>query len=852
MRALWQLTINGLAGRWGRTAALALAVALATALPVGVATAIATMTTSLGQVVGRIAGLADLRVRHRFGQRFDESLLKEVRRWPEVALAAGRVEGGVTLRCTRNGRKLPVLLRGIEPDVEEQVNPQGFSAGRGVRSAGEVALDHRVRRKLDARVGDVLEVVRPEGPVELTVVGICERPALHVLQQPLAVTLLGVAQELAGQKGLLDRIDVRLAGGADAAAVIRSRAAGLPAGVVFEKAEAAEAGLGRRLRWAELLLYVVTVLASLSSGFLILASLTTAVTQRTRELGVLRCIGAGRGLLAASQLAGGLLVALGGAAVGTPLGLLGAYALYAHFQDALPGGFRVDPAGVAAAAAGSVLAGLLGAAYPALLAATSRPLEALAVRARPPRARHVVVCGSAGLVLVAAQPIVMLLPLETETAFWSWAYVGLPLTFAGYFLLSVPLLVGIARTAGGVLAGAFRVPATLLRQAVLASPMRHGFAGGTLMVGMALLVAQWTEGRSLRVGWLDALKMPDAFVHSFWSLRDAQVAAVRGVDGVTAVCPVALVSVRATRLRFGLDKLLPPNTLFVATDVKALIALTDLDWQEGDPRTALRRLAGGRALLVSRDWRVAHGTGVGAKVPLETVEGTVPFEVVGVIASKGLDLATRSFGIERSYADRAISSVFGTRADAERYFKVRTVNLLLLGLRDDVGDEEIVRRLTEAAPGSVAGTSRAIRRRVERSLDRMVAVTAALALGSLLLACLGVANLTVAEVTARRFEFGVLRAVGAQRGLLGRFVAAQTVIVALVGCAAGTGLGMQLALIGRAFSRRLLGLEYAPRLPWDVVAWGALALIAAALLAALPAMRYVMRQQPLALLARRE
>lgn len=852
MRALWHLTTNSLAGRRWRTVLLVLAVALATALTVGVASAIGTMSRSIVHVVGQVTGLADLRVEHRFGERFDRGLLEEIRRWPEVELAAGRLEGGVTLELKRTGRKVTVLLRGVEPDIEEQLNPRALAAGRMVRSGSEVVFDQRVRRKLDAKVGDVLAATRAEARAELTVVGVLERPKLRVLQRRLAVAPLGRVQELAGGAGLLDRIDVRLRAGADAEAVAAARPAALPAGVVFRTSAAARAGVNRHLRWSKLLLYVLTVLASLSSGFLILTTLTTAVTQRTREMAILRCIGASRAQLAAAQVAGGSLVAVGGAAAGTPLGILVAYALYCRFQEFLPGGFHVNPGDVAVAVSGSLLAGLLGASYPAFLAGAARPLEALTVRARRPKHRHVLLCAAAGLVLASVQPVVQCLPIDGESAFWFWAYVGLPLTFAGVFLLSVPLLVLVARGVGPLLARGLGMPAALLRQSVLATPMRHGFTGGTLMAGLALLVSIWMQGRSATAGYLDGLKMPDAFVHSFWSLSETQWQALRSVEAATEACPAKLFPVRAVGMQLGLKELSPPNTLFVSTDMPAFLEMTDVDWHEGDRRTALRRLEDGRALLVGREWSVAHGVGVGTRLALKTLEGPVDFEVVGVVASRGLDLATGFFGIQKPFTDTAMSSVFGTRADAKRYFGVEGANLVLLSLREDVSDKEAIRQLTAAAPGSVAGTSRAIRRRVTRSLDRLMKVMSSLAVGSLVLACFGVGNLIVAEVVARRFEFGVLRAVGAQRGLLGRLVAGQTLLVALTGCVAGVMLGVEAVLIERVFHRQLMGIDYALHVPWDVIAWGALALIGAALVTALPAVFRVMRRSPRALLARQE
>ncbi len=83
MRALWHLAINDLAGRRGRTVLLVVAVALAMVLTVGVAAAVGTLTGSVQHVVGRVVGLVDLHVRHQFTGRVPQSLLDEVRSWPE-------------------------------------------------------------------------------------------------------------------------------------------------------------------------------------------------------------------------------------------------------------------------------------------------------------------------------------------------------------------------------------------------------------------------------------------------------------------------------------------------------------------------------------------------------------------------------------------------------------------------------------------------------------------------------------------------------------------------------------------------------------------------------------------------
>ncbi len=364
------------------------------------------------------------------------------------------------------------------------------------------------------------------------------------------------------------------------------------------------------------------------------------------------------------------------------------------------------------------------------------------------------------------------------------------------------------------------------------------------MISMALLVIVWTVSCSLMAGWFENLRMPDAFVFAMPSLSNEQWQAIQKVDAATQSCVASAFPVWTVDMQLGVKGITSPRTLFIGADMASFVRMTQLEWYGGDAKTALRRLEGGRALLVSREWSVAHGLGVGSRLPLETLNGTVEFEVAGVVASPGLDLATHALRMGGPFSDVSVSSVFGTREDALSYFGVESPNLALLSLREDTSDEEAVRQLTEAAPQCKVVTSRKIRVSVQGALDRLRAIGSAVAIGTLLLGCLAVGNLIVAEVAMRRFEFGVLLAIGASRGLLGRLVAGQTLIVALVGCLAGTLLGIQHAMVVRGLHEHLVGIEYPLSVPLDVIAVGVVVVLAAALVAALPTIWSLMRRPP--------
>ena len=851
MRPTWRLAVNSLAGKPGRTAMLVLAVAIASALSTAISSAIAAAGAAVEHKAGGMVGLVDLTLVHRYGEPLPQGLLDAVRRWPEARTVAPRLRVGVSLQAPGTQRRSVVQLRGIDPQADALLHPVTFRAGRGAESDREIALGAGLAEYLGLGVGDGVEVLTAEGtpPLRLTIVGVFERPELAVLQKPAAAVTLAVAQGLAQAPGRVDLIDLGLDRLRSASEVERLRGPELPATVRFQSSASVSTKVNRGVRAARLLVALITGLVFTSAGFIVLTTLTVSVAQRTRELAVLRCVGASRWQVAGSQLVAGLVTCLAGAALGAPLGLLTAWRLHEHYRDALGVPFSPDPWGVLLATSAAAAAGLLGSAYPAWRAASVGPLEAMTGQARPPSARGPWLCAALGLAMAVAPFLWLYGAPSLESALVGYLALGVPLSLLGYFLLCIPIALLIAHAASGLIARLFVLPAPLLRQSLTATPYRHGMTGGALMVGVALLVTIWTDGRSIHTGWFTRIQMPDAFLHSFFSLQPAQIERVRSAPAVASLCPTKTFAVKVVDSALGLAGMTDGHTQFVSSDFESFMGMTQLEWVQGNAATALPRLRQGRALLVSREYLVSRGVGVGSRLTLETLEGPVEFEVVGVVYSPGLDVAVHWFDLQPYYAERSISSVFGTREDAKKYFGVDTANLLLLNLRDDVKDDEALKQLRERAPGTVVGSNRAIREEVASVVSDSMRVASTIALVSLVIGCLGVGNLVIAHVSARRFELGVLRAAGASGALLGRLVAAEALASAITGSLAGAALGYQLSVAAAILRNRLFGLGYTPEPALDVAALGAVAVSLAALLAALPPAIRVSRSPVTALLA---
>lgn len=849
MRAVWHIAVSSLAGRRGRTLLLILAVTLGTMLTVGAAALMGTFAHALEQAVGRIAGLADVRLHHRYSARLEAAVLSTVRAWPEVQLATARVETTLLLRHLQTGRWQLVLASGVEPAFLQPLHPLSLSQGRILEHDDEVILDEPAVESLGAKLGDSISVIRLGKPGQLTLVGILERPRLDLLQRRKAVITLPAAQTLGDLPGQIDTVEVRLRPGVSPDVLESRHAHELPPEVAFHTSAMVRGRLKQVMDTARLTLMVTMVIVGLCAGFIILTSLTTAVVQRQRELAIIRCIGGSRGQVAMAQVLGGGLIALLGVLLGLPLGLLGAKAAVGWYRDEFQAAFAPDIPAVLYAALAMIGAGLLGAIYPALLAAKVQPMRALSQRAHRPTTRGNALCLGVGLLLVLLVPCVIQFPLGVQPLFWFYAYIGLPATFIGYFLLNVPALAILVQGLSKPVARVLAIPGDLLTQSMRAIPIRLGMTAGALMMGLAMLLALWTGGRSISGNWLDHLRLPDVFIHSYWGLSPAQWQALQNHQDLPLITPTTAFPVQTQSVRFGVAELSPRNTLFVSFEPETFFPLMTLEWDQGDPESARARLRQGGAVLVSREYRLAHGLGVGDRLALHTLKGVHSFEIAGVIGSAGLDLAVQAFGIHRAYADAAINSVFGTRADAATYFGVTNINLVLAKLEEGADAQSVMTNLRRDIPGTMVGSSQVVRRMMLDSTRRFLTVASMIALAALGIACLGVSNLIIAEVASRRFEFGVMRAMGATSGMLARFIVGKIILTALAGCTTGAVLGWQLAMVGKMFHQRLLGLQYQLDWPWDILFAGSGVIILAALWAALPTMWTLMREQPRSLLA---
>jgi putative ABC transport system permease protein len=911
MLPAWRLATSSAFARPSRTLLMIAVVAMAALLISAVGVAMGSLSAAINKRIETTVGIFDLRLKPAGrGSEMPASWLDTVKSWPETEAATGRYFESLALRFAR-----PVWIKDVDGSFPRRVEMIGANAsingvvaqdeirfrkaelvsGRWAQAPDEIVPDERLIASLSdrkggrpgiaeslalltrtgpaepmkadpgpkvaadqaqadalneasaANVGDTVEVARLlAAPVTLRIVGIARQPALGG-RSSAYMTVEGLTA-LVGKPGTLSEIDLKLKPGADPDAVVAARTPALPTTLILQTTEKITSGLQRNMQTNQLGFLVASTMSFIAAGFIIMTGMGVGITERQRELAILRCVGATRWQLAQSQLFIGGIIGTLGATVGVPLGIAAAALMITIFKERLQADVTLPWGRIAGAFAGAVFAGVLGALYAAALAARVSPLRALAARASVPRARTIAILTVLGLLGIAVHLGVFTLLTGAERVVAAYLTLGLPGLMLGYFVMGVPVTLLIARLLGAPISRALGVPAGILRRTIRATPYRFGFTSGAMMAGLALMVAIWTQGGSIVRDWLDKIAFPDAFAAgtNFSPESQRQLASL---PFVTDTCAVTLQPVETEV--FGLKGLTRFKSFFVAFDPTPFFRMTRLTWIQGDPVTAIRRLEEGGAVIVAREFYVAKKLGVGDTFTCWDNGRKFDFEIVGVVASPGLEMVSRFFQVGEEFTDQSIHAVFGSRKDLKEKFNADAIGLIQMSLDPKISDEDAIAAIREklfAAGLLDAGSGRQIKREILRFVNSSLLVSSCVAIFSMFVACLGVANLIIAGIQARQFEFGVLRAVGAERRTLVRIVLAEALIVAIAACILGTLMGVQGGFGGTRLNKFLWGIDVGLAFPWLAVAcgWGFVVLMT--LGAAAPAVASLSRKSPRELL----
>ncbi len=290
---------------------------------------------------------------------FDRGFADAVSTMDGVLAAEGRRHAQLQLRLPSGDWDVVTLIASAD-DEPVAIHSQRLVEGQSLPADRTVVLEHKSLAKLGARVGDVLEIELPDGTLRLL-------PVVGAVQDQSDVygSILGDLQgfvtldtlEWMGQPANLDRLYVVVASAEDQGH-IRAIAAEITeriertGGLVYRTSIATgdEHPLASIVGALLSVLVILGILVVFLSGSLIANTMSALLSQHTRQVGVMKLVGARRVQIAGMYLA--LILSFGVIAltVSVPLGSWGAYALsqfVAGIMNFQVQGFRVVAAAVA-------------------------------------------------------------------------------------------------------------------------------------------------------------------------------------------------------------------------------------------------------------------------------------------------------------------------------------------------------------------------------------------------------------------------------------------------------------------------------------------------------------------------
>ncbi|WP_246146335.1 FtsX-like permease family protein [Rubripirellula lacrimiformis] len=627
--------------------------------------------------------------------------------------------------------------------------------------------------------------------------------------------------------------------------------------------------------------WAATGMASLAAVFIIFSTLSMGVSERTREFAMLRAVALTRGQVAGIIAFESTLLALagwiGGLATGWMLLFVGGRLSPGLFGDAAVLGW-----GSAACSGLAVLVGALGAAVlPAWRAMRIQPLDAMSVPNPPSRSKAWWLLGCIGVVVMLAAPIsVFALAIPDQWRIWCYTFVTYPMLLLGMVMVAPTVVVLCERTMGPVVTRMLRLDPRMMQTQLSASMWRTIGATLALSVGLGLYASTQTWGYSMLQPFTPGKWLPDMLVafHPIGLDQDGD-RLVHQVDGVRSGQVMPL-SVEQAKFDWGdVDppkRLTSDNAVLFGLDPEQAFGSDDpfltLDFVAGDRQAATDQLSAGGACLISEDFQIRTGLGVGDDLrftPPSAQQEHVSYRIAGVVSLPGWHWFTKFSGVRRHFV-RTATMVFAKRDDVHRDFHLNRTEFYWMNLDDDANLASVESRLQRIADRDAGSTFTAdsleqvkayrpfarvtaterVRTAIRLRADGMIWGMSYLPLVTLAIMSLAVANTIIASVRSRTWEFGVMRAIGVSRSQLVRLVIAETILIALAACMLSLTFGLIAGWCGVGMARYGGWFAGPPSflVPWGQLAIGFLITIGLCLIAGLwPAIK-TGRAEPLGLL----
>lgn len=735
----------------------------------------------------------------------DEATLEKIRGMDGVASATGRVSGFAGVADPDGkliGNGWSNTGANFAPGKDGKDASYDFTDGSGPAKNGSVALDKDTASKGKYRVGDPVRVAT-NGPVkEYTLSGIftTEDGAVNA-GGSLVLFDTATAQQLYLKPGVFQNATVSAAGGVSDQKLLSAIKPLLPEdataqtgkALADQQAKDIESGMaglnGMLLAFAGIALFV--------GIFLIANTFSMLIAQRTRELALMRAIGATRRQVKRSVLLEAAVVGTLASVIGFALGLglaTGLRSAMGLLGGKIPAGpLVVSPTAVGSAFAVGILITVLAAWLPARRAAKIAPVAAMSSVHATASTKSLVLRNSIGgvIALIGAAGIV--------GGAGAGGTSGRQLVAGGAFFALIGVIILIPLLSRPVIAlvrpllkKLFGVSGKLASQNAVRNPRRTGATASALAIGLTLVtgisVLGVTLGQAIDKMTTDNIKADYLIsMANGGPLDQSALTALEKADGVSALSPQQAAWFEVDGGGYSASGVTPG-------DVEQVFALKTVSGSLGS-------LKDGQVAVGSKTAKT-HGWKTGDTIPVTFEDDKKGKVTVGALYEENEFLSP--FVIPKALADEHSTS---TRPE------IREIWIKADGGATDANEKSIVDALGDNPAMSVMDRQD-IRDSFGGFINTALNIMYGLLAMALLIAVLGVVNTLAMSVFERQQEIGMLRAIGLDRGRVKRMIRLEAVVISLFGAVIGVGLGVFLGwAIGQTLSADIPG--YALVIPWD-------------------------------------
>ncbi|MEU8522108.1 FtsX-like permease family protein [Streptomyces sp. NPDC048577] len=807
----------------GRMALSAVAVLLSVAFVSGTLVFTDTMNTTFDKLFATTASDVTLSPKTADGddtpgtgrpESFPASVVERVRKAEGVKDAQGAVVSQSVTVVDGHGENVgptsgaPTIAVGWRADELRSVE---ITSGHEPRGPTDVMVDGGTAGKHGLKIGDELRTIAVTGDFTAKVSGIVDFKVTNPGATVVYFDTATAQRELLGEEGLFTQVTADAQSGVTHERLKRNIAAVVGSDYKLQTAaEAADEGRKEVASFLDVMKYAMLGFAGVAflvGIFLIVNTFSMLVAQRTREIGLMRAIGAGREQVNRSVLVEALLLGIVGSVAGVAAGVGLAVGLM-EFMSSL--GMELSTQDLTVAWTTPAVGLLLGivvtvvAAYiPARRAGKISPMAALRDAGTPADGAAGRVRGGIGLLLTTAGAACLWTATQAEKAGVGslWLGAGIVLSLVGFIVIGPLLSGGIVRAVSLVVLRVFGPVGRMAERNALRNPRRTGATGAALMIGLALVACLSVVGSSMVASATEEL--------------DRSVGAdfiVQSANGQPIV-PQAQAALEKTP---GLDHVTEYKWLAVkVTDPRGtsaeeeLVAADPTYAQDVRRATTSGRLAdayGTAAMSVGSDYAAEHGVRVGDEL-------TVAFT-----GGRSAKLRVAAITSDTNNIDRGV--MYTNITTAARYLPAERMPQSVVMFAEARDGEETeayaaLKKSLQPYPQYQVSNQADYKQALKDQVGQLLNIVYGLLALAIIVAILGVVNTLALSVVERTREIGLLRAVGLSRRQLRRMIRLESVVIALFGALLGLGLGMGW---GTA-AQKLLALEGLGvlEIPWPTI-----------------------------------